>query len=143
MHINLTEINNLEERWNDLVNLSLGQSPISGQVFQSIIRDTFRVLNFYDTAETISKTLAQILILMSEFAAYLLMSDDDQGFNPVIMSEITGRLLWGFARGFQSSGLSYPILQISDEYYFNMSHINVETNDLLTLQFNDEYPLPF
>jgi hypothetical protein len=143
MHINLTELNNLEERWNDLVNLSLGQSPISGQVFQSIIRDTFRVLNFYDKAETISKTLAQILILMSEFAAYSLMSDDDQGFNPIIMREITVCLLWDFARGFQSSGLSYPILQISDEYYFNMNHINVETNDLLTLQFNDEYPLPF
>lgn len=143
MHINSTGIKDLEERWNNITNSSLGQAPIDGEFFRSLICDTFRILSHYDADISIPKTLARILILMSEFAAYSLVSDDKQGFNTIIMSQITTHLLCCFAKGFQYSGLSYPILKVPDEYYFNINHINVETNDLLSLQFNDKYPLPF
>ncbi len=138
MHINLTEITNLEERWNDLANKSLGQAPISKHVFHALFCDTFRILSLYDECTTIPKTLAPIFILMSEFAAYSLMSDDEQKFDPMVMNMLTTQLLSCFTKGFQNSGSSYPVLKMPAG--FKVDRINVETHDLAGLRNRDECP---
>ena len=145
MQTNESQITALEDRWIDVTNLSLCQSPINAQLFHRLICDTYRTLALYDTNESISKKIASILILMSEFSAYSLMSEDTEGYNHIISSYITQKLLWGFVRGFKNSGTSYPFLELPD--YYNVRLINLETDDLYMLQINvdnvDDVELPF
>ena len=138
MHTKEAEIINLEERWNNFANKALGQSPISRQAFHTLFCDTFRILSIYDTNTTIPKILAPVFILMSEFAAYSLMSDDKQGFDPMVMSMLTTQLLACFTKGFQNSGSSYPVLKMP--VGFKVDCVNIETHDLSGLRHRVECP---
>ena len=86
-------INELVEQWGTLACDSMCESPIDGELFRELACGSFEWLSKYDDDETIPKSIADLLIIMADFAAYSLINMNTQGFCPQIMSDITKTIL--------------------------------------------------
>ena len=133
-------INELAEQWSTLACHAMCDSPIDGELFRELACGSFEWLSMYDDDETIPKSIADLLIIMADFAAYSLIDMDTQGFNPQIMHTIVVTMLCQFVNGFKNCGSEYPKLKLSDD--LNTEYLNFETADLYKLFFMDN-DLPF
>ena len=131
-------INELVEQWGTLACDAMCESPIDGELFRELACGSFEWLSKYDDDETIPKSIADLLIIMADFAVYSLINMNTQGFDPQIMSDLTKTILMQFVQGYKKCGSEYPKLQLWED--FNVEYVDFETNSLFELDYSDELP---
>lgn len=133
-------VRELTDRWNELSCLALSQENIYTETFRVLALNTFELLSEYDSDESIPKSLSELLISMSDFAANALLDGNLSASDPQKMHEIVVTLLCQFVKGFKNCGSEYPKLKLSDD--LNEEFLDFKTADLYKLFFMDD-DLPF
>ena len=132
------QIKNLTDSWNSFTNLALGSSPIDGERFRLIARDTFKLLSDLDNEETFSKSITKLLMTITEFSAYAFSSSDELGKDPLMLYRVALELSCQFVEGYKNCDSAYPMLHLRNE----RAYINLDNDDLLNFIFPD-IELPF
>lgn len=107
-------VRELTDRWDELSCLAFSQEDINAETFRILALNTFELLSEYDSDESIPKSLSELLIIMSDFAANALADGNILTSDPQKMHEIVVSMLCQFVKGFKNCGSDYPKLKLSD-----------------------------